>query len=396
MIPIISVIAYSGTGKTTFLEKLIPELKKNGLRVAVVKHDAHEFEIDKEGKDSYRITKAGASVTGLVSASKSVIMENRPSAVEEVFDKITDVDLILTEGFKTGNWAKIMLHRQATGKDLPIPAEDCIAVVSDVPVVGAKEQFDLNDAASVAEFIVHYLKKRYVGKSKNMLYKVPFLQDLNPSTLEGLWKDGSVEEFKKGTILLSAREMSEIVFIQLTGKSAIYNLTLSGDRKVIFIFGKGILLNDHVMTNHAPSVYCETIEKSKIFVISKKAFIKWMGKDFDLTTAVLNMQEWKMWRMGHQLKNTNGSIYMERKLAAKLWKLARDFGEEKENGVEINFNLSITFLSDMLGCPRETTSRICRVFQDQGLITINRKRITILDPDRLAALYKISHKKKIF
>lgn len=393
MIPVISIVAFSGTGKTTFLEKLIPQIKEYGLRVAVVKHDAHEFEIDKEGKDSYRITKAGASITGLVSKSKSVIIENRPTSIEEVFDKITDVDLILTEGFKTGNWPKIMLHRQATGKDLPLSPEDCIAVVSDVVIEDAAVQFDLDDVSGVAEYIVHYVKKRYNDKRKNMLYNVPFLQDLDSSTLDGLWKEGSVEVFKKGTILLQARSMSEAVFIQLTGKSALYNLTVSGERKVIFIFGEGILLNDHVMTNHAPSSYCETIEKSKVFVISKKLFFKWMQKDFNLTTAVLNMQEWKMWRMGHQLKNTNGSIYLERKLAAKLWKLGRDFGVKTELGVEIDVNLSITFLSDMLGCPRETTSRICRNLQEKGLIDINKKRITILDPERLSMYYKIGHKK---
>ena len=92
--------------------------------------------------------------------------------------------------------------------------------------------------------------------------------------------------------------------------------------------------------------------------------------------------------MGHQLKNTMGSIYMERKLAAKLWKLSRDFGRETKDGIEINFNLSITFLADMLGAPRETTSRLCGTLTELRLIRMERKRITILDADRMSRFYK--------
>lgn len=95
-----------------------------------------------------------------------------------------------------------------------------------------------------------------------------------------------------------------------------------------------------------------------------------------------------MWRLGHQLKNTVGSIYMERKLAAKLWKLARDFGIERPEGIEIDINMTITFLADMLGAPRETTSKTCKALSDYGLISMKKKRITIVDPARVSHFYK--------
>ena len=131
-IPVYSVVAFSGTGKTTLIEKLIPELKSRGLRVAVVKHDAHEFEIDREGKDSWRFTRAGADITAVVSATKSAIMENRSVTLESLLEKITDVDIIITEGYKTGPWPKIAVLRAAAVKPLPLPAEDCFAVITDV------------------------------------------------------------------------------------------------------------------------------------------------------------------------------------------------------------------------------------------------------------------------
>mgnify|MGYP000072616355 FL=1 len=81
-----------------------------------MKHDAHEFEIDREGKDSYRLTAAGADVTGLISAKKAVLMENRPVLPAEIIGKIDQVDVILTEGFKAENWPKILVYRKDSGQ----------------------------------------------------------------------------------------------------------------------------------------------------------------------------------------------------------------------------------------------------------------------------------------
>ena len=153
-IPIFSIVAFSGTGKTTLLEKLVSELKKRGLRVAVIKHDAHEFDIDHEGKDSWRFAKAGADVTAVISGSKAAIMENRPITLETLLGKITDVDIILTEGYKSEKWPRIAIHREASGKPLPIPEDDCLAIVTDVPGYEKKPCFRLDDISGLADFVM--------------------------------------------------------------------------------------------------------------------------------------------------------------------------------------------------------------------------------------------------
>ena len=157
-IPIFSFIAYSNTGKTTLLEKLIPELKRRGLRTAVVKHDAHDFEIDREGKDSWRMTKAGAEVTVVASATKAALMENRFVPIEELLERIRDVDVILTEGYKHGPWPKIALQRGGNGKPLPLPPEECLAVVSDVPVETKTPVLGLDDIEKLADIIAGHMK----------------------------------------------------------------------------------------------------------------------------------------------------------------------------------------------------------------------------------------------
>jgi molybdopterin-guanine dinucleotide biosynthesis protein MobB len=158
-IPVYSIIAYSNTGKTTLLEKLIPELKHRGFRTAVIKHDAHEFDIDHEGKDSWRMTKAGAEVTAVASQTKAAIMENRFVPIDELIDRIKDVDIILTEGYKHGPWPKIALQRSGNGKPLPLPPEECFVIMTDVPVETGTPCLGLGDVPALADLIVNDVKK---------------------------------------------------------------------------------------------------------------------------------------------------------------------------------------------------------------------------------------------
>ena len=157
-IPVFQFVAWSGTGKTTFLEKLIRELRARGLRVCAYKHDGHEFEIDTPGKDSWRMTQAGADVTVLSSAGKAVIMENRFVDPGDLIDRIEDVDLILVEGWKAGPWPRIALRRKASGKDFPVDPAGCLAVITDTPCAEARRSFGFDEAAAVADLLGKYLK----------------------------------------------------------------------------------------------------------------------------------------------------------------------------------------------------------------------------------------------
>lgn len=224
---------------------------------------------------------------------------------------------------------------------------------------------------------------------RKLLTQLPVFEGVTAETIDKLLLCGNITEVSKGTMLIRAREPVSSVFIQLTGKSVIYNLTHSGRRKILFIFGSGELLNEHISSNQTSSVYCEAFEKSKVFEIPAAELFRLMAADFALAKNMLAVQEKKIWRLSHQLKNSMSSIYLEKKLAAKLWKLARDFGIKTEDGLEIDMNLTITFLADMLGAPRETTSRTCTALVEQGLIKIRKKRITLPDPAAMAKFFKV-------
>jgi len=156
-IPVIAFQAYSGTGKTTLIEKLCLELKKRGFRLGVIKHDAHRFEIDHEGKDSWRFTKAGADITIISSCEKTAFIEQRELSLQDDLRMMHDVDLILVEGYKNEQIPRIGLSRQAGGKGLPGLPDEYIALVTDENItVKDIPIFSLDDTEGVLAFVLDF------------------------------------------------------------------------------------------------------------------------------------------------------------------------------------------------------------------------------------------------
>lgn len=159
-IPFVAFAAYSGTGKTTLIEKLVRRFQETGVRSAVVKHDGHGFEIDHVGKDTWRFAKAGAAVTVISSAAQSAYIERRPLSLAQVLAMLHDVDIILIEGYKNEDLPQIGIARQATGKGFPAEPSRFLAVVSDFKVSCDVPQFGLEDIDEIAAFI----RREIIGK----------------------------------------------------------------------------------------------------------------------------------------------------------------------------------------------------------------------------------------
>ena len=130
--PLLGIAAWSGTGKTTLLEQLLPELRARGLRVAVIKHAHHAFDVDTPGKDSHRLRTAGAVPMLVASAKRFALMMETPDQAEADLEQLVaqleglEVDLILVEGFKQWPLPKLELYREAVGKPLRAPEDPWI------------------------------------------------------------------------------------------------------------------------------------------------------------------------------------------------------------------------------------------------------------------------------
>jgi molybdopterin-guanine dinucleotide biosynthesis protein B len=155
MLPIISVVGTSKTGKTTLIEKLIPELKERGYRIGTVKHTAHDFDLDKKGKDSWRHKAAGADTVVIASREKIVMVKDENMAgLERIGKYFDDVDLVITEGFKKENRPKIEIYRSHKN-NLPLCQNDktVIALVTDTDIRVNVPVFGLEEIKSLADLI---------------------------------------------------------------------------------------------------------------------------------------------------------------------------------------------------------------------------------------------------
>jgi molybdopterin-guanine dinucleotide biosynthesis protein B len=154
---------WSGSGKTTLIEKLIPRFAGAGLRVSLVKHAHHTFDVDHPGKDSHRHRHAGASEVLVTSSRRWVLMHELRGAPEPPFDeqlrRLSPCDLVIVEGFKHAAIPKLEVWRRQTGEPLLHPNDEhIVAVASDTKLATRLPLLDLNDDATIASFILAHLR----------------------------------------------------------------------------------------------------------------------------------------------------------------------------------------------------------------------------------------------
>jgi molybdopterin-guanine dinucleotide biosynthesis protein B len=164
---VFGLAGYSGSGKTTLLEALIPRLNAAGLRVSLIKHAHHRFDIDQPGKDSYRLREAGCSEVLLVSDHRWVLMHELRGApepsLEDQIARFSDCDLVLVEGFKHTLIPKLEVHRPSVGQPLIAGSgveSVVVAVATDEPGVIAQQTdlpiLDINDHDAITDFILRH------------------------------------------------------------------------------------------------------------------------------------------------------------------------------------------------------------------------------------------------
>ncbi|NPV91622.1 MAG: molybdopterin-guanine dinucleotide biosynthesis protein B [Firmicutes bacterium] len=156
--PVISFIGNSGSGKTTLLEQVVLRLKADGVRVAVIKHSFHGFEMDHPGRDSWRMTQAGADIVVISTSVKVAVIEtvSEEKSLDEIIGALPRVDLILTEGYKREGRPAIEVYRSETGKELLTGAINRLAIASDVKWDVGVPCYHIDDVDGVVSEVKKY------------------------------------------------------------------------------------------------------------------------------------------------------------------------------------------------------------------------------------------------
>jgi molybdopterin-guanine dinucleotide biosynthesis protein B len=196
MIPIVSIVGKSDSGKTTLIEKLIPELTRRGYRVATVKHDTHSFEVDKEDKDSWRHRRAGSHSTVISSPQQLALIRDmdHDAPLEEIRDRfIQDVDIIITEGYKKDSAPKVEVFRKEVHQEPLCTRDDnLVAFVSNQHFDLGVPCLDLNDSKGLGDLLEHTFLTTHVPRrvhlkvdGKHIPLK-PFTESFIEGTIEGI------------------------------------------------------------------------------------------------------------------------------------------------------------------------------------------------------------------
>lgn len=220
------------------------------------------------------------------------------------------------------------------------------------------------------------------------LSKLEFFEEINEKTINKILKQGEIKKYDEGHMLFYDKERVNIIYFLISGAVSLYKINENGQKKVIFMLDRGKIINEVIIKDLPASINCEVIIDAKILGIEKNELLKIMEEDFQLCKNIIISLSMKTRRMYRQLKNTPSSVKVEKKLAAKIYKLGRDYGVKHKDGIMINMDLTITYIADFLGTPRETVSRAMKVLQREELIIYTNKRIIIPKLNNLAKFFK--------
>ncbi|CAB1247492.1 Crp/Fnr family transcriptional regulator [Clostridium sp. MT-14] len=217
--------------------------------------------------------------------------------------------------------------------------------------------------------------------------KLSMFRNIDKVTLKLLREKAFKKKLPKGKVLFYEKDKVDKIYLILKGKVTMYRISEEGQKRIIYILNDGDFINEVAFENLPASISCQAFEDSCILYFLKSDLMELMAGDFALTCIIMNSMAKKIRRLYRQLKNTV-PLRMDKKLAAKLWKLSRDYGVKTGEGTLIDLNISITYLADMLGSTRETVSRCMNGFKKKGMIKFQNKRIVVVDPEALSVYFR--------
>ncbi|WP_250859637.1 Crp/Fnr family transcriptional regulator [Oceanirhabdus seepicola] len=210
-------------------------------------------------------------------------------------------------------------------------------------------------------------KKSGVEITLKDIQSIKAFNGITEKSKKAILKIAKARLYERDKTLFFEKDQINKFYAILSGKVSMARYSGWGQKRIFFILGEGDLINEVVFDELPVSVMCEVFEEAVILEFNKEEFLAIMEKDFSLTLNIINSIGKKQRRLYRQLKNTV-PIRMDKKLAAKLWKLSRDYGVSKGDWRLIDLKITVTYLSYMLGSSRETISRAMKVLLSEGVI----------------------------
>ena len=226
-------------------------------------------------------------------------------------------------------------------------------------------------------------------KAKNSdIEKIEVFSGISKNSIVEIKNSADVIDLKKNKALYSDRQQLDYVYFLISGNVSLIKSSESGENRVVFLLNDGSMINEPLMRKNTSGIECWGFEDSKILRIGLKTFDKIMSKDYILARNCMLEMEKRIRRLCRQLKNST-STNIEKKLAAKLYRLGTLYGIEnvQDKFILINLNLTVTYLAKMLGYQRETVSRSIKLLSEKTIILLKDRKFYI-DMEKARQFFK--------
>lgn len=270
--PVISLVGCSNSGKTTFLEQLIQELRVRGYRIGTIKHHRGDFEFDIPGKDTWRHAQAGADMVALATPAGFGVAKklNAEMPLQEIVSHFRDVDIILLEGMKKGPQPKIELVRSAVSQSLVCPIDELLAVVSDLPLQLGPPLYDLEDIVGVADLIEHKFFQSTEATYHNELSETQKKRYHRNVQIPGVGEEGQLRLLNSSVLVVGAGGL---------GSPVTYYLAAAGIGRIGIVDGDSI-----EYSNLQRQILHRTVDLGRLKVDSAKEKLEALNPDICVTT----------------------------------------------------------------------------------------------------------------
>lgn len=226
-------------------------------------------------------------------------------------------------------------------------------------------------------------------KAKNSdIEKIEVFSGISKNSIIEIKNSADVIDLKKNKALYSDRQQLDYVYFLISGNVSLIKSSESGENRVVFLLNEGSMINEPIMRKNTSGIECWGFEDSKILRVGLNTFDKIMSKDYILARNCMLEMEKRIRRLYRQLKNST-STNIEKKLAAKLYRLGTLYGIEsiKDKFILINLNLTVTYLAKMLGYQRETVSRSLKLLSEKAIILLKDRKFYI-DMEKARQFFK--------
>ena len=212
-----------------------------------------------------------------------------------------------------------------------------------------------------------------------------FLNMISPEAGEYLLKSGTMIQRKRGERIFEEKEEGSPLYFLLEGYASLYRSSRYGEDRILMVCATGDLLNESSIEGTRTPAAAEALSDVKLLSVDRETFAAMLEGNFALMQAVCRSLSVKASRLYHQLGNANGTYPLEKRLAARLLRLSKEYGSDTREGRRIGFKVTVSFLANLLGAKRESVSRYMSGLKKKGYIRHEEGMLTVTDPEGLRA-----------